>query len=429
MPTYTRLEYLTALVDRLYPEKYQRRGTASASGSTTTIVDTDAFSSSALFPSGLVGQWIWVNTSDTTGKLAQITVHDRSTGTITLDRAVTSTTTSTNWWITFQRNPQELFDAINQIIRNSYTPDLFPLNSSIMTGDDNDMEASGTSAWTATSGGAVTLAKVATASMPFATIRGGYALSVTAASGPADAAQFSASLDGLTADPDEQCFASILHTFPANATAMTSTFGIGDYSGASPPTLVDSISVSSGDRVKGWTELAFTFTGGTNYGHYTPLLYSDTAGGISYWKDLILTRVNQRQFPTPSWLRYGEQVIGVVEWPRGPSTGASDEYIINNYPWREVPWTVSMEDVRSDNEVVLNVNASADKRMYIYAMRPGTALATDAATGYLDLDFVTENAIWMLSHPEKAQQHLRGLRAKSLPAVKAAPPKAWAHFA
>lgn len=403
MPTVTRKAYRQALCDRLFVGRDARRGTGSASGSTTTLVDVDAFASSLGLTSKHVGDWIVLNTGGTV-ESAIITAVSAG-GTATLDRAVTSTTNATTWEMTYNYHPDVLHNVINQVLRNVYTPTLFPLASYILDNDDNDMEDSGVTAWTDVN---ATSTKGTTNVFP----TGAQDLVVTD----------SGAGGGYSRCGAHRVYASHgYHAFSVAHTIGTTTATMSVYDVTNAATID---SATTNELQFTWLKVQFSTPSGcesVQVRHTT-----DTASGVTHWKDTSLVSDDQRIFTCPSWLVMPTQMIDVVQMREGNSLDGTDDYAVLQQNLISVPWRPAWGNIRGANEVAIEVDGFTGSPRYIYAMRPGTALSSDTATGYVDTDVVVENALFLLdpSVPDiRKNRRLRDLREMSLRSAVSTPQK------
>jgi hypothetical protein len=413
VPTSTRQTYYRAVLDLLFPERYQRYGTATAD-SATSITDAVSFSTSFTQTSHLIGSWIRVTGATTGGtQYAQIASVSAG-GVITFDRTLTDPTGTVTWELTYEHHPGHIDAMLTQVLQNTYSPRMFPLSSHIITNDDNDMESTATitGMWSNSSG---TLVKE-TSIVPL--LGGTQSLKVTATATPGYA--YMASDMDVTAG--EQYYASVLCKVTTGDSAEFRIVNV-DSSNAT-------IENATTDELT-WNELGFYFTPPTDCERINAFLVSTTNTDITYWDDLSFIRTAQRIFPTPSWLNWTSQFIDVIELPRGSSDPSADNgYLTLDRQWQSVGSVAGPGSTRSNQELAIHVDPFSGNRRYIYAMSPGAALTTDAATGYLDPDVVAENTVYLLKNPDRAPKFLRALREGTMKADIPTPKlQAMAHFA
>lgn len=390
MPTYTRAVYMQHLADTMLRDVDSVRGTAT--GGTMTTLVASVFESTITGASKYIHDWITITdaTDGTTVFDAVIKSIDGSTGTITLDRTCTFTIASGDSFIVTHRfRPVAFRNAIDDILTNTYSPALFPLTSYILAGDDNDMEDSVDTAWTETN---ATDAKVTT--LPFPT--GNQELAVTD----------DGSGGGYVATAD-------LYVYDTSSYyAYAVAYGVG--TAAATLRVWDATNSASidtaGTNEQRWAVLRIPFTPPDNCEAVNLRLITDTASGVTRWKDVALVDQNQRIFPGPSWFLWEDQMIAVLELPYGNALDGTLDYATLQRRLREVPYRVAFEHLRSSTELMIEVPPDAGNPRYIYAMRPGVALSGETSTGYIAPDIVARGASYLLSPDHSREQKDRFLQ-------------------
>ncbi len=124
-------------------------------------------------------------------------------------------------------------------------------------------------------------------------------------------------------------------------------------------------------------------------------------------------------------------MIGIMEYPSGPSADTSEEYRINENRLRGVNWKSAFNTIHSSSQhLTLQVEDFNAHPRYIYAMAPEGTMSADTSTSHLASDIVTENALWLLKYPDKTDRFLRQLRERTMNADHSTPSlNAMAYFA
>lgn len=402
MPTVTQQAYFRRTLDRLLGHRVLQYGTATGSGSTTTILTGNQLATSISQTSALIGTWVRTTTSGTTeySKVASVS----AAGVITVDRAITSTTSSTDFELTGEINPRFIERIIDAVLQNTYTPRLFPLTSHIITNDDNDMESTATitGMWSNSSG---TLAKETTI-VPM--LGGLQSLKITATATPGYAYLAS----DIPVHAQRQYRASVLCSVTAGDSAEFRVVNVDDSNAT--------IENATTDEVL-WTHLSFDFTTPSGCERINTFLIGTTNTDVVYFDDLSIVDTDQIIFPTPSWLVLPTQFKGVLEFPRGvPGPTGDNDYRLWERGSIEVGSLVGPPHFRSNQELAIQVRPHSGYRRYIYALAPGAALTTNASVGYIDVDVVAENAARLIEVQEAEGgraamwKHLARIREQSL---------------
>ena len=395
MPTVTQQTYFRRLLDRLYPQRYQRYGTATAA-TTAGLTDAPAFTTSFTQTSHLIGAWMRVSGTTAGGtqyaKIASVS----AAGVVTWDRALTAPTGVITWEITYERHPQNIERFLDMVLVNTYVPRMYPLSSHIITNDDNDMESTATitGMWSNSSG---TLTKETSIVFP----TGAQSLKVVAAASPG----YAYLAADIPVTQGVQYWASVLESTASGDSAEFRIVNVDDSNAAIENATTDEVT---------WNELSFYFTPPTGCERINAFLISTTNTDISYWDDLSIIDTYQTIFPTPSWFTKPKQLIAAFEMPRGTAGPAGDnDFRTLERSLRPLPREVATASLLANQEVLLDVSGFGGSRRYIYAMCPLSALSANTGTSYAEVDVVAENAHWMLEHPEDIK-YLARLRERTL---------------
>lgn len=404
------LDYLTELTDRLLAGRDAQRGTATA-GDTTHLTCTAVFQSTLGLTSKHRGDWIYVidvSATPDVGYEAIISSVNGTTGEITLDRTIHDVDNTDTFVLTGPFRPSVLINAINQVLRNSYTEQLFPLSSFILPNDDNDMESSLTSAWDATGAPSETLSK---ASSPVGPVSGALVLTTT---NPVDAGEF---ID-LAADlPIHEGAQLLAHVFAAVASGDVRV-DLWDATGAAVAGSLGTIDEQE------WVDLTTTsaITMPTGCKAFN-VRATSPSGGQFYLDDLAIEDMDKSTYPAPSWLTREAQLNsgGVFEIPYGISAPGGVGYRANVDGMRPIPWRTDVQQVRGTNRFRLEVDYPSGHRRYLVAKRPGVTLTAPTDEGYLPVDHVVEATAVLLKiakeSPYAAAPYLRDIRESSLRAT------------
>jgi len=301
------------------------------------------------------------------GEYKRIASYAASTGTFTLDSATTAAiTASDKVELHTKIHPTVIHECIDRALRKMLYPSLAV--PSLMA--DADMEASGTTAYTAAAG--ATLAKNTTAANVF---RGGQSLSVTADSGADGGDRYAYQQFNVMVGQTYYVFAVC-----RNSAAATSC-KIEAYDATSGATIAHADST-----VTAWGGLGFEFTIPASCELMDIRLYTPTASGVSYWDHVGLYQADGRRFALPTWVTDKWQVGGMFYQPEDASLVA-DTTVLDTMPPER--WEGDVIKEGGIVYVVPDPPFNCHAPIYVRALKPYSALATDAATTDADLDWVT----------------------------------------
>jgi hypothetical protein len=315
------------------------------------------------------------------------------TGSLTVDPSFSTTPASGDTYVLSKHPPRLLQDALNRLLRNTYTETFFPLSLHVVANDANDMEPS-TIATDYSSTGAdlateSTIVKNGAQSLKgTATVAGGFA-HLDAVIGVQESQSLYAAVDCYVTSGDDAQF-GILNKFNAQ--------------------LIDT---ATSDEPS-WMELVILFTIPTSCEQIDLLMGGVANGDVTYWEDIQIWRGGSGVYPVPSWLEWPEQIIDIRGFPQGTGGPSSDnDYRANERASVHLNWHVERVDRRADVPFRIWVE-STSMRPYIYAYRPFAELAATEETSNADLDALVEDAAFLVLHPDRAEQYLSVLRQQRL---------------
>jgi len=232
----------------------------------------------------------------------------------------------------YKFHPLQIRDKLNEILENLRRPILLPLT--LVT--DGDMEATGTTNWTASgTGGTPTLAKDTTT-----VLRGRKTLSVTN--------------DGSTT----RGFAKSASVFLRPSSEVFVSADVYVTSGDSAKLTLRRITATAADietaetAATGWVHLEFTATIPAGCEEVQVWLESPAASDVTYWGSVQLLPTLRSTYTYPSSLEWGEDLDKVFYFPRGAAfTATTDD---NAYDILEGParhWS-HFEKLQDDTAVV-----------------------------------------------------------------------------
>ena len=384
----TRINLYRELAKRLYRgEQDVITGTATTTTSTTSLKDATRLDYSSADANAYDRRWVYaMEAADaSTRGFTRITEGGyAAAGTLTLDPALTGLA-STDLYIITGDHPDVLHEAINDTLRNMYTPSFFPLSLHICASDDNDME---TAPATTFQSNATNAALGDESTIVF---NGAQALQVV---GSADGGYVH--FGSVNVNDGESLYAAIMCSAASGA-----TFRIIDLTNSNA-----TVEDATTDEGK-YMELLFPFTVPTDCEQIHARAISTTSGASTDWDDYQIWRSGQAVYQGPSWLTRSSQMIDVRAFPQGTSGPSSDnDYRTNERMSAPLDWHVEREDMRADNPLHLWVNTD-NRRPYIYALRPLAELSADSSTTSADKDKVVDFAADLIRNPEEGYKRLR----------------------
>ena len=267
-------------------------------------------------------------------------------------------------------SPETLVDAINEVLRNTEAPHLHL----VTLGTDADMEASGTTSYTATT---ATLTKDTTA----ANVRFGAQSMRMQGNGGAPRAQ------GVSINVDaNQTLFCLANGRVASGTAklvlwdVTNDRQIGDVAPTSTQRGWMELAILSADVPAGCKQVAVRLegTGATDD------IYWDS------WTILPFMRVN---YDLPSWLLSAASIRDVLYLPSLTLGSESDVYQPYEREFLPFPYWSLERDDRAATAIRLNIPPLWNHPIYLDVMRPFSEVTTDTGTTTADVDYVAEKAV------------------------------------
>lgn len=359
------------VLDVLYADRSIVRGTATG-GSTSTVVD-----SSAALPGATTDHFDYAFikiTTTTDGNAPQGEVRAISeggytvaSGTLTTSAVFTAAVASGDTYeIHYGPHPNWLDRLINKYARNFHFKTLWPLTLHIVNDattpgqDDNNMEDSGTTAWTAVN---VTLSKSTAA------FNGAQSLSTlaTAADGYAEPD------NDLQVDEGKSYYAAIMCA--ASPGPDSGYLQIWDTD--------NNAAIDASDQVtqETWTEIVIPWTPPSGCRSVEPRLRAVNDGDQVFWDDYQIWSQDGHIYPLPFWITRKEQIKDVVVYPLGTGSIAGDvNYRSNEHRGQSVPWRFEREDYGANEEIHIWVPSIGQSRPYVLAERPIAEVSFDYGT-------------------------------------------------
>jgi len=318
------------------------------------------------------------------------------TGSLTVDPSFSTTPAANDTYVLSRHPPRILQDAINRILRNSYQPTFFPLSHHLATSDENDMENAPATTFTSNTTNA-TLANETTT-----VFNGAQSLSVTATAA-----------NGFVHPGAESVFADKEYAISVMSLATS-----GDTARLILQDLTNAAEIDRATTTQQqWQALSFSFTTPPGCRSIEARFTSVANTDISLWDDYQIWVPGSHIYGVPSWITWPEQIIDVRAFRLGTSGPDNDEdFQAHETASFSIPHHVELVDERAIStpgfagQVHLRVQTTAQARPYIYAYRPFAELATTQATSTANLDAVVEDAAFIVTHPDRAEQYLSVLR-------------------
>jgi len=334
------------------------------------LVLVSDYTSSILSDGMYVGNFLYVSydaggaSAAPEGEYRRIAQYDASAGQFTMDAAFSAAVTLNDKVEMHSRiHPVVLHECIDSALRKMMYPTIAV--PSLMA--DADMEASGTTSWTA--GGGATLAKNTTAANVY---RGVQSLSVTD--------------DGSGNDYAYQRFS----VTPGDTYYV---FGVGRNSAVATSCKLQAYDVTNAAEIDSetstqleWGGLGFSLTIPASCEQMDIRLITVTASGISYWDHVGLYRSGCRRYALPSWVTEKGQVGRLVYQLEGSELAADTTAMDTQAPTRWEHMRVKKEGATV--YIAPDPPFNHVGPIYVECVRPYAALATDAATTDADLDWV-----------------------------------------
>ena len=347
-------------------------GTASG-GSTSTIADNDnvAFAGTASSPSPDTWEdaWVYPTSGGEAGNTRRVTTtgFNPATGTLTVTPNWSSGPSAGHTFEVYGHlEPGVMHDCINRALRRIYHPHMFAVT--LVT--DGDMEASGTSSWSASN---CSVAKNTTATNILSG-GGAQALSVTTTSANGYAASAAIPVE------DEAGY-YVRAAFRDVAAATTPKLVVYDATNGSE---IDSETWTTGG------------TGSLDFGFDTPdacrsiniRLHVGENSKVGYWDNVVLLKNGQSVYTLPDSVLHPEAEIIEVYQAMGDERPTHQNI---EAPW--IDWEV-LPDFKGANQfAVVLTGGTRNAPVWVHGHRRYDELASDTATTAADLDWVVSGAL------------------------------------
>lgn len=356
-------------------------GTAS-SGSTTTLVDTTASGTalSPLDPNDEQGRFdgevfLYLHTGTGAGQERRIKSYAPASGTLTVDsnRAfATAPDNTSQYHILRVLSHARIVDCLNTGLRRLAYRTTSPLT--LVT--DGDMETSGVSNWTGSSGTptkeSTTVAYVYSGTQSLKLVTSG-------ANGYARTAS-------MAVNETESYWVEVMtRADPANGSNSVLDLLVWDVTNAAAITLSGTTSHDQADGSE-WVWLRSDFTVPSGCKQIQVRLRDRTSGLTSYWDDLRLVHQSHQFLALPSWVETG--LIEQVFWLAAPTT--TNPRKRDRFP---VSWWRHHRDRPAASPDWLEISGSGSYAWLIEGLALGATLSTDAGTTALPRDLVVAGAL------------------------------------
>lgn len=342
-------------------------GTASG-GTAITLVDVgdQGLRDGGMAASYFAGAWVLLTSGADSGQWRQITPsgYAPTTGILTVGGAwPTGPSSGVTYEIYTTFDPTQW----NTIIDDALARLRFRTRTPLTLCTDGDMETSADANWTESS---ATDAKLTTGAFVFGT----QALTVT-----------NTGANGYVQSDNIPCNPSDSFTVWADyqATAGTARLRLWDVTNSS------SIAVDTGTDAGLNNEGGMIMVSGTTNAttrNVAVRLIGDEATAIINWDNVIVMRSGRRRYPIPTWITERDQIVDFLQRHGNRP---------NEYQYTSVQPPVDVEDDWSAvNTFVVVLSSGSPHPIYIEAMRPYSALATDATTTTCPLEFAKYAVAW-----------------------------------
>lgn len=361
-----RTRLLRELAQRLFRQSY-KDVTATASGSTVSILRSDDLYAAGASSAAYNGGWLYVHAGVGAGTERRIvsvnpTVADFY-GEATLARPLSGApdATTQGFVYTGPLSPTQLKACLNEALRRMRRERRLGLT--LVT--DGNMEATGTASWTATS---ASLSKVTGAGD---VAEGAQALLVDNSGVDGQAASAA-----IPAVPGERLLVEAVVRVGNTTGAHTATLRVVDGAGA----LLASAATDNRERTVLRAEVGVP----AGVVQVAVQLRGSAAATDAYWDQVLLWRPHARQVALPTDLTDSEQLIQVVQRRASPGE------LVARARFPRVVGAVVVPDPLGATALALDLSAAGDLTSPVFAdcLLPWPELATDAATTAADLDNV-----------------------------------------
>jgi hypothetical protein len=347
-------------------------GTASG-GSTTTIADDDnvsfAGNSSTPSPDLWEDAWVYPTSGTESGNTRRVTSTGfaPASGTLTVTPAWASGPSAGHTFEVYGHlQPEVMHDCINRTLRRIHHPHLFPLT--LVT--DGDMEASGTSSWTASNS---SLAKNTTAANILSG-GGAQALSVTTTSANGYGASAAIPVE-------EEAGYFVRASFRDVAAGTTPKLVV--YDATNSAEINSETWVTGGN---GAIEISFDTPDACRAINLRLQVVENSK--VVYWDNVVLLENGRSIYPLPSSILNPEAEIIEVYHATGDERPTHQRVEI---PWTD--WEVLPDFVGANQFAIVLTGGTRNGPVWVHARRRYDELSADTGTTAADLDWVVSGAL------------------------------------
>lgn len=287
-------------------------GTTTATGTTSTLIDTTNLQSVQFNDRQWVGAFIYFTSGTLDGTIRTVTGYAPSTGTLTYAPTTASAPGSSATYL-LMRTPfpvQVLLDELDAILKHDA---YYPCMTMLSEVADYDMEQSGTSAYAGTN---ATLAKASWSLANHESVLGERALAVTNTS----AGGYASLANPLRVVPDRQYYAGAFFT-PNDPTAThTGTFTIYDQSNGAA---IETITTTSKSMVFMGTD--FTTPAGCNLVQLR--MGASENSVVGHWDEVVAIDLGSNDIALPWWVRHIDNIKRICRWQQWQIPNQDNVYV------------------------------------------------------------------------------------------------------
>ncbi len=391
IPSRTLLQLCQAVADAL---DARESGTATGGSTTTLVCASHPFMSSLTGASTNTYKLCEIRPTDgdEEGEARDIITYAPSTGTFTVGLAWATGPGNGDTFDIYKRGIRydAIKAAVNRALRKRYYRTVVPLTEVI----DGDMEANGTTSWTAATG--ATLSKVGTSGNLW---RGLQSLRVQN-----DSTDDYAQSTSINVEPGTGRYVEAKYR-AASGTAELVAYDVTNSKE------IDSRTAETVGREQGleWNKLWFTFTVPDDCKQIAYRLQGQEADADIYWDDVISFRAGAREMALPDYIVREGQVVRVMRQTFAGKRGDTDSFT-DYFHWMLIPdqssvmnlWRVQFEPFLSEP-------------VWLEVSRPFGELSTDSSVCYADQEWIelaaTVELLDVLKSraPSQEVQHWRSL--------------------
>lgn len=267
--------------------------------------------------------------------------------------------------------PEQLESAIADVLKSTESLTQFPLSLFILASDDNDMEASGVSAWTASSG------NIAGSKDTDAVFNG------------------SQSLAGTSIASGEYLYAAFrvheLISLYAGIVGRVASAGDEGILIAYDVTGAAEIDRATVDGVA-WTELILPISVPSDC-ESLQIRLQNTGSDTIYWDDVQVWRNSDGIYPCPSYITHPEMIERIDAYPPGTGGPGTLDYRADEKKAIQLNWHAEQVDPRADVPVRIWVENPRGNRPYIILKREFTELTYLTQSSPIDEEYIVAKAI------------------------------------